>query len=161
MQRLLFILFELPEDKIGFRLVTVEVIMNLTYLLEEQADLNRDMDALVQDTQRFFKYVIQGLNNKRTRYISSQCFLKLCQKTKKYMHAYTMDIIKSTTPGDGSTAPKLEDWDFDKTSKNTLAGLAALICRVASHDTEKCALYLKGVLQLLFVPLKSKMDWMR
>lgn len=161
MQRLLFILFELPADKLGFRLVTVEVIINLTFLLDEQAKIGKDMDSLVQDTQRFFKYAIEGLGHKRTRRISSQCFLKLCQKTAKYMHPFTVDIIQSTTPGDGSSAPKLEDWDFDTTSKNVLAGLANLICRVASHDSEKCAQYLKGILQLLFVPLKSKMDWIR
>lgn len=77
------------------------------------------------------------------------------------MYQYTEGFIANTIPREGSSAPKFEEWNLDRQSKNVLSGLAILICRLASHDTEKCSEYLKGILRMLFQPLKDQLDWIR
>mgnify|MGYP007078161853 CR=1 FL=1 len=85
-ERLLFIVFELPQDKIAFRLIVTEIIIDVSFCLGELA-----MDPtpqLIAETQKYFTYVIEGLQIKVARHQSALTLVKLVQKTKSYMHQF-------------------------------------------------------------------------
>ena len=65
LNRLLFILFELPQDKIAFRLVTTEIIIDLSYCLGAMSA--GPTQELIAETQKYYTYVIEGLSIETAR----------------------------------------------------------------------------------------------
>ena len=58
-------MFELPQDKIAFRLMVTEIIMDVSFCLGE---LSMDPTSeLIAETQKYFTYVIEGLKIKVAR----------------------------------------------------------------------------------------------
>lgn len=125
--RLLFILFELPQDKIAFRLITTEILIDLSFALGDIAS-SRDgpSDELIAETQKYYTYVIEGLSVATARQQSAQCLMKLVEKTKSYMHPFCEQVITNALPrGDA-----LARWKYSTATRNVLTALAYLICRV-------------------------------
>lgn len=94
--RLLFILFELPQDKIAFRLVTTEILLDLSFCLGAMA--GEPTQELIAETQKYYTYVIEGLSIETARMESALCLAKLVSKTKSYMHPFCEQVLASSLP---------------------------------------------------------------
>ena len=85
------LLFQLPcERYTAFRFIATEIIEDISYTLEYKSE---DGTYLVAETNQFIQFITPGLENKRTKDISSRCFMKLAKHTKQYLYHHTSEII--------------------------------------------------------------------
>lgn len=118
-QKVLFLIFELPCDRyLAFRFVATEIIKEVSYVLSKK-DLNGNY--YVAETERFIKFAIDGIKNKNTREISSNCLLKLCSNTKTFIQGHTTEIINNIIPD------TIKDWKCTDGAKDILEAMAILI----------------------------------
>ena len=150
-QQVLFVIFEMPSDKYyAFRFISTEIIENLSYLLGEKRP---DGSYMIEEAQKFISYVTDGLKIKQTEDISARCFLQLCQKTKSFMHPYTLEIIQNVLP------EQLDDWKASECHVNIIGSLGSLTC--FEDDSNKCTENLRVLLSYITKPLLKNIEWIK
>lgn len=110
---------------------------------------------MLNETQKLFDYVTQGLKIKQTEEASAKCLLKLCSNTRNFMYPFTESIIVNVMPED------IDDWKANECHNSIIGSLGILICSVADEDQQKSSQNLKVVLNKITQPLLKNIEWIK
>jgi len=86
---------------------------------------------MLDETQKFYDYVTQGLKVKQVQDASAKCFFKLSTNTRGFMHPFTENIISNVLPDN------LEDWKSNECNNSIIGSLGLLICSQADINPDK------------------------
>lgn len=100
------------QEYVAFRLMTLDIIENLAYVVNERAQIQGDGNQpvennMVQETMDFVKYVVESLAIKLSQKNAAQALKKLCTHGKEILAEYTGEIIQKVLP------EKIVDWQND------------------------------------------------
>lgn len=103
------------QDYVAFRLMTLDIIENLAYVVNEKTHIGsggeQDQENnMVQETMEFVKYVVDSLSVKLAQKSAASSLKKLCTHGKEILSAYSGEIIQKVLP------EQIVDWKNDQTN---------------------------------------------